>query len=594
MRQRSRQMRQAFGLLVWLSRQTKPAILGMVLLLLVSPILNWATVMLTKHFIDSLSGEELRTMLQLAAAMGAIAMAIAIVGRLQGFLGDRLSLDMAYRMEQFLLEMIKPEHVTLLETPQFQQDLNILKNSLFKINSFIQAGLSFLHQIILIVIYTWMLLPYSVLAAALVLACSLTVLAQVWKQTSRQEKLFQSISQTEMEARHLGDLVLQPAAQKEMLVFAAKTFLMEKWRRAAHSVTRVRKQFLRKDLSWELLVEIVQPLGFFGIQLILLPKVARGQMSVGDYVAMSAAAGYLAASWKTFFHSLAPFKGVQLFVQRFFRFQDTYFPQAPQRGKRLGKLRRLELNEMSFTYPARNEPVLRDIHLALTRGEMIALVGENGSGKSTLAKVIAGLHHVDRGRMFVNGTDLCDVERTSYYARVSIVNQDYMRYPFSVYENIALASPTAEVKERADGFLQDFPELVPAQLLGQLDTVIGHQYLNARQLSGGQWQRVAIARALYKEADLLVLDEATAELDPGLELPLIERLRSLRRGKMTVLVTHSMHVARRADCIYVLHNGTIVESGSHERLIAADGLYSRMWERQNEAGKKGDVQSVFA
>src|SRR5690606_27033375 len=146
--------------------------------------------------------------------------------------------------------------------------------SLFKINSFIQSGLSFCHQIILIAVYTWMLIPYSVLASIIVFCCSLTALLQVWMQTTRQEKLFQTVSQNEMEARHLSELVLQPAAQKEMLVFSAGAYLKEKWKRAAHAVLQVKKQFLNKMLVWEMFVELVQPLGFFLIQLVLLPKVA--------------------------------------------------------------------------------------------------------------------------------------------------------------------------------------------------------------------------------------------------------------------------------------------------------------------------------
>ncbi len=586
-------VKQAVPLLLELSRRSGAAVLAIILLLLASPILNWATVMLTKYFIDALTGDELRPMLVLAGAMGAVAIAVALVSRLQSFTGDRLSLDIMFRMEEYLLTMMKPLHITKLETPQFQQDLHILKNSLFKINSFIQSGLNLLHQLLLIVVYTIMLLPYSVMASVIVFICSLTALLQVWKQTVRQERMFQAISQNEMEARHLNELILQPAAQKEMLVYATKPYLIDKWRRAAHYVLQVKSQFLKKDLSWELIVESVQPIGFFVIQLILLPKLAAQQMTVGDYVAMSGAVGYLAASWKTMFHSIAPFKGMQLFVQRFIHFRDTYFPQGDEPGKRLDKLHSVELNRLDFTYPTGGQLVLQQIQIRIQRGEMIALVGENGSGKSTLAKVIAGLHEVERGQVFVNGVDLCNIDRTGFYSRLAIVNQDYMRYPFSVYENIALA-PRTEDSQSMDALLRKYPKLVPAQLRERLDTVLGYQYLNAKQLSGGQWQRIAIARALYKKAELLVLDEATAELDPRLEIPLIEQLRSQRRQQMTVIVTHNMHVAKLADRIYVLHEGMIAESGSHGTLLQQQGHYSAMWEQSNESKKKGDAEHVFA
>ena len=251
--------------------------------------------------------------------------------------------------------------------------------------------------------------------------------------------------------------------------------------------------------------------------------------------------------------------------------------------------RTLRAENVSFSYPDTDEPVLHDVSIEIGAGEIVALVGENGSGKTTLAKILAGLYRPERGRVLWDGRDLVDVDRNELRRSIAVIFQDFERYLLRARENVGLGrherieelEAVLEASRRADAdtFLASLPE--------GYETMLGREFSGGYDLSIGQWQRVALARAFFRDAPFVILDEPTAALDARAESQLFDRMHELLEGRSVLLISHRFSSVRSADRIYVLEGGRVVEEGSHEELMERDGLYSELFTLQARAYLEG-------
>jgi ATP-binding cassette subfamily B protein/subfamily B ATP-binding cassette protein MsbA len=242
---------------------------------------------------------------------------------------------------------------------------------------------------------------------------------------------------------------------------------------------------------------------------------------------------------------------------------------------------RITLEGLGFAYPGTDRLVLRDIDLDVQPGELVALVGRSGAGKTTLCNLVARFYDPTHGTIRLDGVDLRDIEVESYRRLLGIVEQDVFLFDGSVLENIAYAarSPSRSAVEaaarvaHADEFVRALPD--------GYDTRIGERGV---KLSGGQRQRLAIARAVLADPRIFLLDEATSNLDSESERMIQNALATLLRGRTSFVIAHRLSTIRAADRILVLDAGSIVESGTHEELLARNGAYRGMVELQSMSG----------
>ncbi len=242
---------------------------------------------------------------------------------------------------------------------------------------------------------------------------------------------------------------------------------------------------------------------------------------------------------------------------------------------------------VSMRYGEGQRWALRDVSFVLRRGSMVAVVGESGAGKSTLADLLIRLHDPTEGTIRVDGVDLSHLDWSQWRDRLGSVSQDTFIFHASVRENIAFGRLVASEEEIVDAARTAHAHEFISELVDGYDTVVGDQ---GYRLSGGQRQRLAIARAVLRDPEILILDEATSDLDSRAERLIQDAIGRLRSKRTVLAIAHRLSTIAMADLILVLDRGRIVESGNHRELLAQDGVYSRLWKLQAtvEQGKADD------
>jgi len=249
----------------------------------------------------------------------------------------------------------------------------------------------------------------------------------------------------------------------------------------------------------------------------------------------------------------------------------------------------VELRHVTFGYRPDN-PILRDLSLTIARGETVAVVGATGSGKSTLIKLLSALYHPQAGQVLVGGDDVATLDVRLLRQRLVVVNQDVFLFAGTIGENIALGDPGLPPERIMEAARRVGADRVIAARPQGLGAPVLERGVN---LSAGERQLVAFARALVRDPELLVLDEATASVDPEVER-LIERgIVELMRGRTSIVVAHRLSTVRRADRIIVLERGAIVEQGRHEELLARGGVYAHLYRLQMQ-GAAGRAPAVYS
>lgn len=253
--------------------------------------------------------------------------------------------------------------------------------------------------------------------------------------------------------------------------------------------------------------------------------------------------------------------------------EETKTPKHPKDNS-------IKLSGVKFKYAKATENAINGVDLTVAPGEHIALVGPSGGGKTTLASLIARFWDTTEGQILIGGEDVRDIPKKELSETVSFVFQDAKLLKMSVLDNVRLSKPNATkeevLKALHDAQCDDIAEKLP----NGVDTVIG---ANGVYLSGGEQQQISIARVMLKNSPILILDEATAFADPDNETKVQEAFSAMSKGKTVIMIAHRLSTVTNADRIYVLENGKVAESGTHDTLTKSDGLYAKMWDEYNRS-----------
>jgi ATP-binding cassette subfamily B protein/ATP-binding cassette subfamily C protein len=253
----------------------------------------------------------------------------------------------------------------------------------------------------------------------------------------------------------------------------------------------------------------------------------------------------------------------------------------------LGAPEKVELKDIRFTYTGSDIEVIRGVSLTIRQGQHIAVVGENGAGKSTLIRILAGLYRPDSGKVLLDGVDLAAVDVTSWHRHLAVLSQEFLKYEFAtaadnIYfgdvqnprndDRVRKAAADAEALE----FINKLPNGLDNHVSNWMEDPRGRK---GSGLSGGQWQRLAMARNFYRDASFMVMDEPTSAIDALAEHRIFTRLFA-DRSSTIIAISHRLATIEKADIVYMLEDGQIVEQGTHKELVALRGRYFRMFESQ--------------
>lgn len=242
----------------------------------------------------------------------------------------------------------------------------------------------------------------------------------------------------------------------------------------------------------------------------------------------------------------------------------------------------LKLENVSYSYPNKDQKVLRNINLQIKPGETIAIVGENGAGKTTLVKLLCKLYNVQEGKISIESIDYNNLDASVLQKRIAVLFQDYVLFNTSARENIWYGNLESDLHGTGvyeSATKADIHEKITS-LPNNYDRILGKLFKDSSEFSIGQSQKLALARAFFKNADILILDEPSSSLDAKAENEIFAKFRELSKEKTTIYISHRFSTVKQADRIYVMHNGEIIESGAHDELLSQNGKYSYLYKLQ--------------
>ncbi|MGH6916095.1 MAG: ABC transporter ATP-binding protein [Geminicoccaceae bacterium] len=384
---------------------------------------------------------------------------------------------------------------------------------------------------------------------------------------------------------YLRSLVTTDSFNKEIKVFRLGDYFVERYAEVADDAYKETRELAVKRQLAATVWGAIPVIATSGTFLYVAVLAVRGQVSLGSLAVYTQAAQQGQAAFQGILGGVQSIYENSLYLTTLENLLDRApsiaAPPEPipvSRPFTSG----IEFRDVSFHYPGQTQNAVSNLSFRIDPGETIALVGRNGAGKSTIVKLLARLYDPTEGQILVDGHDLREYDPQELWQEYSVMFQDFVQFQLTASENIGVGNlddveDRAEIEDAAkragaDRLIQSFPD--------KYDTILGKWFEGGTNLSGGEWQRIALARAFMRDAQILILDEPTAALDPQAEFDLFQRLTDLASGKMTLFISHRFSTTRYADRILVLDGGRLIEQGTHDELIDIQGAYAELFELQ--------------
>jgi ATP-binding cassette subfamily B protein len=519
---------------------------------------------------------------------GALVLIGSVTGQVRSLFDRILQSQLTNHVSSLIIRKAIGLDLQFFENPVFYDTLqNARRQADSSALAIVNSSLQMVQQVITLASLVVLLLRFSPWLAVIVF---LAAVPSFLSQSQYAERAFRAVTRRAPEARllnYLEQLLTGNDTVKEIKLFGLGEPLLERYQtlftRFFQEDRAIAERRTMAGLGWGTLSTLVYYGGYAWIVL----RTIAGLITLGDMTMFLAIFRQSQSSIRSLLDSLNRIYESNLFLDNLMMYLNLQ-PQlaSPAQGRTAPHPIRqgIEFRNVSFRYPGSDVDVLRDIHLHIRPGERIALVGLNGAGKTTLIKLLTRLYDPTHGQVLLDGVDLREYDLASLHQCFGVIFQDFVRYQFTVRENIGFGQVDAldDLARIQDAAERGGARPVIESLPKGYESMLGRRWERGLELSGGQWQKIALARAFMRKAEVLVLDEPTSALDAEAEYEVFRRFGELIEGRTAVLISHRFSTVRMADRIVVLSAGKILEVGSHAELIALDGAYARLFNLQAE------------
>ena len=508
------------------------------------------------------------------------------------YIYERLWRNLAQNI-QHDLRLDAYDHLQDLELAYFEERstgtlLSILNDDINQLERFLDVGANEILQVgttVIIISGAFFILTPDVAWMAM-----LPIPIILWGSIAFQRKLAPRYAQVREKVSLLNSrLANNLSGITTIKSFTTEAYELERLTQESHAYRESNQQAIALSAAFIPLIRIVILAGFTAILLYGGMKAVEGDLAVGTYSVLVFLTQRLLWPLTRLGQTLDLYQRAMASTNRVMNLLDTSItihsgnialPREEINGA-------IALKNITFAYQNR-KPVIKNLSLEIPAGKTIAIVGSTGSGKSTLVKLLLRFYEIEQGRITLDSRDIKDIFLADLRQAIGLVSQDVFLFHGTVRDNIAYGNAyeprdkviaAAKIAEAHD-FITQLPQ--------GYDTIVGER---GQKLSGGQRQRIAIARAVLKNPPILILDEATSAVDNETEAAIARSLEKITRNRTTIAIAHRLSTIRHADCIYVLEFGQIVEQGTHEELLAKQGVYNNLWRVQTGESKEFGVSS---
>ena len=530
---------------------------------------------------------------------------IALVGVLTFVLSSLLNWVRSYQAElvqNHVQNLIQAQAVALdLEFYEKPSSYDLLFRSradaisqptslLESLGNILQNGLTITTLVLL-------LAAYSVWLPILLIASGVPGLYLIARQVLREYHWRTRNTLRERRSSYYEWMLTERAYAAELRAFDLGPYHQAGFQRVERSLRKGRLLLAGKKLKVELAAGATAWAGGMAGMGWMLLRALRGFAGLGDLVLCYQVFQQGQVSLRTLLESFGRLYRSTLFLSNFFELLALTPQLIDKRGATLVPQRLREgirFENINFTYPGSQRAALENFSLELPAGTTTAIVGPNGAGKSTLIKILCRFYDPQVGEVFIDGVNLRELQLVDLRKRIAVLFQEPVHYHETASKNIRMGAiadsfDLAGIKRAAElAGAASFIEALPQSY----ETVLG-KWFGGTELSVGEWQRIALARAYFRQAHIVVLDEPTSAMDSWAEVEWLERFRRLVAGRTALMITHRFTTAMHADMIHVMHDGRIVESGTHSELLAAKGFYAESWCAQVKASQAQGARTEF-
>ncbi|HHW36991.1 MAG TPA: ABC transporter ATP-binding protein [Bacillales bacterium] len=563
----------------------------------------WATKELINETAKFLGGlDNYRIVITLVSVQILLMLSSSLLNLFKKIFDEKVELLLGHNLKGQILKKASNVTMDLYDDPNFFNKLMRIENStgnrflspIKEFFSFLENTISGVTVSIFLLSFHWLLL----LVALIPLIPYFFVQLKYGKQ--RFNLLF-NYTPLLRDADITARLITSRNSAKEVKSFGLSNHLFNRWSKKYLQNAQEHLKLSRKQY-YSLFGNEGFGLIIYALIIYIILKIINGAggLTIGDFVAIIQAVQNTQSKSQIASDNFAKILEDRLYLEDFFNFIEETSFNTKNKDKTYYKFpsplkSSIEIKNLTFKYFNSTKKALDQISFSITPGEKIFIVGENGSGKSTLIKLLLGLYPIQQGDILFDGISIKSINDEELRKNLSVLFQDFVQYPYTIYENIGFGNiekidqeeliRLVSRKTGLDEIVNKYPK--------NYQTYLTKTLYDGEDLSGGQWQKIAFTRALFRNTQLVILDEPTAALDPKKEREVFQHFNDIAKNKTTIYISHRMSAARLADHIIVLKEGKIIEEGTFEELMIKNGDFKEMYELQSSQFKDKEKYVLF-